>query len=279
VIGAKVILNCRYFKKGSNHKAVLQSLVKYIATRDGVQKVEIKESNRTLPPTTKQFDLIKSLEKEFGIGFGLPELEDYAKVKNQQTASAYITALLDNNLNEVITKENLVEYIGKRPGADRDAESSHGLFCISDNGVMTKDVNIKSVMEEVGNHPGRVWTNVVSLRREDAQATGYENRDIWANLFRAKVHAISAQMNIPLSNLKAYGAFHNEGHHPHCHFIVYSSKPGTESLYSDSIKKLKSEFAHAIFTQQMLDSAKAKGETRDELRDKSKSLFRVFTME
>ena len=274
--GSKVILHCKYFKKGSDNKAALQSLVKYIATRDGVQKFTVSEENRNLFPTSNQLDLIKSLEKKFGLGIDLPEFEDYVKRKTQHSASEYISAIIDSNLNQVMTKKNLVEYIGKRPGADR-GELDHGLFCISDNGIITKKVNIDAVMEEVSNHPGRVWTNVLSLRREDAQAAGYEDKDKWADLLRAKVHDISTEMNIPLSHLKAYGAFHDETHHPHCHFIIYSSKPGAESLYRKGIEKLKSTLAHGIFTQQMLDVAKAKGDARDELRYKAKEEIKKLT--
>ena len=268
--GAKIILNCKYFKKGTVHKAALKNLVNYIATREGVQKISVSEKYQLHPPTTGQLNLIQKLEKEFGISYDLPEFEDYISNKNQWTASGYISAMIDHNLNKVLTKKNLVEYIGKRPGTARDKVLNHGLFCISDNGTIAKDVDIHAVMEEAGNHQGRVWTNVLSLRREDAHVTGYENRDKWIALFRAKVNSISEQMNIPIQHLKAYGAFHDEGHHPHCHFIVYSDKPGNESLYSKGIKKLKSEFAHGIFPQQMLDTAKTKSDVRDEIRAKSK---------
>ena len=77
-------------------------------------------------------------------------------------------------------------------------------------------------------------------------------------------------MNIPASSLKAYGAFHDESHHPHCHFIVYSSNPSQECLYADSINRLKSEFSHEIFGQPMLDIMKEKALIRDELRESAR---------
>ena len=131
-------------------------------------------------------------------------------------------------------------------------------------------------MNEVSSHPGRVWTNVLSLRREDAQKTGFENREAWMRLFQAKIHNISRQMNIPASNLKAYGAFHNEGHHPHCHFIVYSGVPNTECLYKKNIEKLKSDFAHGIFGSFTLDIEKQKGHVRDELRTKAREEIKMM---
>jgi len=269
--GARVVLNCRYFKKGSANKAKLSKLIKYLGTREGVQITDsVKEETKHLLPTEKQLKLIKTLEQEYGVGYGLHEFEDFAKSQNRETASMYISAIMDNNLDKVLSKKNLVEYMGKRPGADKDNFLGHGLFCISDNGVVTKDVDIESVIEEVGNHPGRVWTNVLSIRREDAVLTGFEDRERWAKMFRSKVLSISKEMGIPIANLKAYGAFHDEGHHPHCHFIVYSGNPGQECLYKDGIERLKSEFAHGIFTQLMLDIEIDKSLVRDDLRKTAK---------
>ena len=267
--GARIILNCKFFKKGTSNKSALKSLVKYIGTREGVQRFENMEDN-LLPVTDSQIALINRLETSFGIGIDLPEFEDYVKDKTKLTASEYISAMIDHNMEKVATKKNLVEYIGKRPGADRDELLNHGLFCISNNGTVDKNVDINAVMDEVSNHDGRIWTNVLSLRREDAKETGFESREQWAALFRAKVFDISQQMNIPVTHLKAYGAFHDEGHHPHCHFIVYSSNPRNERLSSKGIKRLKSSFAHGIFGKQMLEIEKEKALTRDIIRNKSK---------
>ena len=67
-------MNCKYFKKGSDNKSVLKNLVEYIATRDVVEKVTIKEENQNLPPTQKQIDLIKNLESEFDINYGVQKI-------------------------------------------------------------------------------------------------------------------------------------------------------------------------------------------------------------
>ena len=77
--GAKLILNCKYFKSGSGSKSTLKNLVLYIGTRDGVQKITLKNVSKHLPPTPKQLDLVTRLEKGLGIGFGLPEFEDYVE--------------------------------------------------------------------------------------------------------------------------------------------------------------------------------------------------------
>ena len=52
--------------------------------------------------------------------------------------------------------KNLVEYVGK-----------HGLFSSVPN------VDIKQAQEEIANCKGNIWTHVISLRREDADALGY----------------------------------------------------------------------------------------------------------
>jgi ABC-type arginine transport system ATPase subunit len=104
---AKIILNCRYFKSGKNKKSVLSNLVKYIATRDGVQKIEIKEENFSKIQTERQQQLIKQLEKNYGMIYTAPEYEDYKKEPTQKNASEYINALIDNHFSELALFYNL----------------------------------------------------------------------------------------------------------------------------------------------------------------------------
>ena len=46
-----------------------------------------------------------------------------------------------------------------------------------------------------------------------------------------------------------YAAFHNEGHHPHVHLMVYSAKDNDGYLMEKSIEAMRSELAHDIFRQ------------------------------
>ena len=267
---AKIILHCRYLRGNKTSGVALANLVKYIATREGVEKVEIKSENENLEATKKQLELIKTLEKEFGIDYDLPEFEDFIKNKTQKTASEYISAMIDLNLHKTLEKENLVEYIAKRPRVDKDDLSNHGLFCVSNCGTVDESVDVASVMQEISAFQGIIRTNVLSLRREDAAQTGFEKRDMWADLLRSKMTEISEQMKIPIDRLKVYGAFHNEGHHPHCHFIAWDTELSEAHLTQKGIKNLKSEFARAIFREHTYKLAEEKTLTRDEIRAKLK---------
>jgi len=125
-------------------------------------------------------------------------------------------------------KENFIEYISDRPGAVRVDGTPHGLF--SDRGL---DINLEQVMNEVANHKGTVWINVISLKREDAARLEYDSVEKWQMLLRSHVADISEAFKINPGDLQWYAAFHNEGHHPHVHLVVYSSRQDGYLLAND----------------------------------------------
>lgn len=43
------------------------------------------------------------------------------------------------------------------------------------------------------------------------------------SLCQSKRNELAEAMKIDVNHLKWYAAFHNEGHHPHIHMIVYST--------------------------------------------------------
>ena len=86
----RLILKCPYLKGGSKERSAhLENLVNYIATRDGVEKINIE--NRNLSSTTKQEELILQLVKEFPNTKNLFEYEDYIKNPTLENASEFIS--------------------------------------------------------------------------------------------------------------------------------------------------------------------------------------------
>ena len=70
---AKIILKWRYLKPGTrNHN---QNLVKYIAKRDGVEKID--DSWKSLPVSVQQKKMIEQLLKDFPDTADSYEYQDY----------------------------------------------------------------------------------------------------------------------------------------------------------------------------------------------------------
>jgi hypothetical protein len=220
-----------------------------MGTRPGVELNE-RATHRLNPSTGKQKELIAELERlipDFKTYF---EFEDYQKNPTVENASALITAAQEYNLDLFSTKENLVEYMGKRPGAVREGE--HGLF--SGRG----EVDLRAAMSEVANHPGNVWTHIVSLRREDAERLGYNSQRVWRDLAVSQIAEISKAMKIPIGQLRWYAAFHNCDHHPHMHMVIFSKDARSGYLSKKGIDKIRSGFAHEIFKQDFYQIYKRK---------------------
>ena len=165
----KIIVTSRYLKSGSGNRKQLYRYVKYIATREG--SAPIPNTNEHAPASKKQQELIFSLLKCFPDGKELFEYEDYQKNPTVKNASALISEILDRNMDRLTSRKNYVSYLANRPGAVKFGK--HGLFSQSD-----EPVELEKTAKEIAAHGGNVWTHVVSLRRDSAQAMGYDRRDL-----------------------------------------------------------------------------------------------------
>ena len=210
----KLILRCNYLKNAP--PAHLENFVTYIGTRDGVEK----SINTTmhLPSTASQKERIQEIVTTIPDTKQMHEYYDYLQRPTRENASEFITQALENHLDIIAKKKNYVDYLANRPGVEKTG--SHGLF--SNEG---EPIILSRVAEEVANHKGVVWTNVISLRREDAQRLGYNSAAQWQALLRSRVELLCENYRIDSRNLKWYAAFHNESHHPHVHLVLYSTKP------------------------------------------------------
>lgn len=146
------------------------------------------------------------------------------------------------------------DYIATRP-------RSYGLF--SGEGV---DLTLAHVSRALNEHPGNIWTCIISLRREDAERLGFNRAARWRDMMRSQVPELSKALKIPMEHLQWYGAFHNEGHHPHIHLIAYSTDPKEGHLSKQGVEKLRSALAKDIFAQDLISVYERQTQHRDDLR-------------
>jgi TPR repeat protein len=252
---AQIIVSSRYLKSGKRGKTKRRNFTKYIATRESVEK----RPQNTGKTTANQKQLIAELIKEFPMAKQYLEYTDYTKNPSSENASELISTIIERHADVIGNRRNFVGYMANRPGAERRGE--HGLFNGSD-----EPIDLNAVANEVAEHPGYVWTHVVSLRREDAVRLGYTNSDMWRELVKRHIDDISKAQNIPLANMKWYAAFHDTTHHPHIHLIVYSSDPRQGYLTKEGMAAIRSAFANDIFHEDMKSIYQAQTLTRNELK-------------
>lgn len=248
------------YLKGTAHK---EYYVKYIATREGVENIQMSHGKK--PATKKQKQLIDQLLQDYPDSTALFEYEDYKKEPTRENASELITSIMDQNVTDVATKENYVDYIANRPRVERLGE--HGLF--SDAG---KRFELDDIVKAVGQHEGTVWTHIISLKREDAARLGFDHAQGWVDLCRAKRNELAEAMRIDPSDLEWYAAFHNEGHHPHIHMIVYSKDTRQGFVTKEGIGRIRKMFAGDIFYQDLMNIYKEQTEVRNELKQYSQKV-------
>ena len=212
--------------------------MRYIANREGVERLA---GNGAV--TKGQRELIQKLLTDFPDAVELLEYEDYCKTPTLGTASAFITMALDANLHEIDSESGYMQYIATRPRVQK--HGSHGLFSSSTS------VDLASAMSELEAHEGNVWTIIYSLRREDAARLEFDNADAWRTLLMENAPTLAKSMKISLDNFHWYAAFHDEGHHPHIHMMVWSDDPKEGFLTKDGIAAMRSKLTNAIFRDEM----------------------------
>ena len=250
---ARLILKSPYLKPGG--KKSPGGYLKYIATRKGVEMAE--DTSRHLPATADQQKQIKALIKKHPQSKESHEYEDYLSNPTRGNADAFLWNI-GEEYQDGPKRDVYLRYIDERPG-------SNGLF--TDEGV---PIVLSKMQKGMNEHPGNIWTHIISLRREDAERLGYNNPDAWMYLLRSQRNMIAQQMKIAPENFRWYAAFHNESHHPHVHMMAYSVDPNEAYLSTRGIDAIKSHLAQEIFRQDLLQIYQKQTDLRDELRQESR---------
>lgn len=262
---AKLVTKFKYLKPyGRDGKRNRGGYAKYIATREGVEKID--DSRKHAPATMSQKELIGKILKDFPDSRQMLEYEDYMGQPTIGNASEFITRALEDNAAYMMEKKTYADYIATRPRVERFG--SHGLF--TDEGV---EVNLSKVSEDLNNHSGNVWTVIISLRREDAERLGYNNGSRWRDMLRTQTEALAANLKIPMENLKWFAAFHNESHHPHVHLLAYSVIENEGYLTPRGVSNLRSSFARDIFAQDLLCIYEKQTMHRNTLKENSRKIM------
>ena len=259
---AKLVTKFKFLKPGARHGR--GGYAKYIATRDGVEKID--DSKRFAPATWNQKQLINKILRDFPDTKDMLEYEDYQQKQTVESASEFISRAIEDNAAVALNAKTYADYIATRPRAERFG--SHGLF--TDDGVQ---VNLAEVSRELNEYGGNVWTAIISLRREDAERLGFDNGSRWRDMLRTQTQALSESLRIPMGHLKWFAAFHNESHHPHVHLIAYSTVESEGYLTKQGVQKLRSSFAKDIFAQDLLCIYEKQTEHRNRLRSESKDVL------
>ena len=261
---AKIIVSCRFQKSAKD----MADLIRYMATREGVEK--LPDTKKYNIASSKQDDLILSVVKHFPQSKKFLEYEDYYAMPTRENANEFLDAVAERYADRADELKGLVSYISNRPGVEK--LGSHGLFTQFD-----VPIDLDTVAERVANHDGVIWTEVVSLRREDAERLHFNNAEAWKNLVRRNINEIAKAHRIKVEDLEWYGAFHNTTHHPHIHLLIFSK--GQEGFLSEKgIKELRRAFGQDIFRDEQYKLATIETGYRNELKDNLADLLQQIQM-
>ena len=244
------------YLKGGGNSARRANRIHYFATRPGV---EVLSDGSSLPATKKQKAYIQRLLRAFTDARELLEYADYLEHPTQESASEFIRQAREDFAVPMSQRENYLDYVSHRPGVELRGE--HGLWTIGG-----KVENLAEAVREVAEHPGNVWTPVVTIRRQDAERLGYDNAENWRALVNACLCDIAKGYKIHPDHLRWYAAFHEKEKSVHIHMVIFSTDPTEGYLTQDGIRQVKSAFARRIFQQDLLHTYEQKTEYRNQLQ-------------
>ena len=131
---AKIIVKSSYYKPNSERSAA--GFIRYISTRDGVEKID--ESKKYLPAAKKTQQIISRLLSENPQMAQLPLYLAYKNHPTRENADNLLLHLAEENAEYLGSREDYVSYIAQRPNVEFvDENHSHGLFTTKATSVFT----------------------------------------------------------------------------------------------------------------------------------------------
>ena len=261
----RIIVKCRYYQTDKTRKNI-GGLMRYVATRENVDKRTDEWKNQNA--TDSQRELIDHILTTMPQCQKMSEYGYYAASKTRGDAYEFISATVES-FPQLTQENSYLKYMATRPRVDKGS-GKHGLFSDSD-----KPLDLEEEVEKIQQFDGNVFTLIVSLKREDAARLGYDNANRWKDFVRSQVDYIAEQFKIPKQDLRWYGAFHNESHHPHIHLLLYStsntlpgyiSKKGLNNLRHLFGTRIFEDDLHKIYDQQTIVRKKLTEEMRNRFR-------------
>lgn len=245
------------YLKGGRDAARLSHRTRYVATREGVER--LRSEDEDLSPTKKQEDFIGRLLRSFPEAKKSFEYEDYKAAPTRKNAEELIEHIREQYAASLGQRENYLDYVAHRPGVKSDGD--HGLW--NQNGKVPV---LSKTVEEVAHHAGNVWTPVLSIRREDAERLGYTNAENWRALVNSVRNELTEAYKIKPDHLRWYAALHEKPNNYHIHMVIFSTDPKEGYLTKQGIRRIKAAFAKRIFRQDLINTYEKKTVYRDTLQ-------------
>ena len=253
----RLIVKFQYWQNGRSRNARASNYMNYIATREGVDRMD--DAWKAKKATAKQKKLIDALVRKHSEIARTEEYRKYSSAPCRGNASALVDGLLDEVPEFFDDNRTYLAYMATRPRAER--LGMHGLF--SDDG---QTLDLAEECNKLRAFDGRVHTLIVSLKREDAENTGFNCAERWRAFLRTQKLELAKRYDIPAEQLRWFGAFHDESYHPHVHLMLYSADPRHPGFISrKGLESLKSAFATEIFKVELTEIYQEQTKQRDEL--------------
>lgn len=265
----RIIVKAGYFKNGARNPHGKRYL-EYIATREGVEL--LNEASAMKPATAAQREFIEKIVMQFPNVKLLDEYGDYMNCMTRGNASELISAAVEDNPSLIDSSKSYLDYIATRPRAERIG--SHGLFSDVDT-----PLTLGEESKKLKAHTGNIWTVIVSLKREDAERLSFNSASRWRDFLASQKDVFAENLHIPVSELRWFGAFHNESHHPHCHLVFYADNPKLGYLSECGIENIRSKLANGIFEQDLECIYAEQSQRRDELTNEARAEIAELVMQ
>ncbi len=131
--------------------------------------------------------------------------------------------------NTPIQNYEHIGYIATRPRAMKNEYGRHALFGRLGLIEHTKSCEQLSwqttarYIKKLSYEHKNIYRSIISFNREDTKEIGLTNQKAWQQYAELHIRTLAEKNSIDIKNLGWCAAYHNEGDHPHLHFVFWDT--------------------------------------------------------
>lgn len=163
-------------------------------------------------------------------------------------------------------------YIATRTNAVTN-ECGSSIFGYYNYKNLEPDIQKKEVaryIKNISQARNNVYRGIISLKEEDANRLGYDNRSQWEIMIKKNIQEIAKVMNIPFSRLEYCGVVHLKKGNPHLHYMFWDRSQNINRCYISTYQqnKIRDIITKGIYNEELQELYKQRDAIKKDLKNK-----------
>lgn len=122
----------------------------------------------------------------------------------------------------------------------------------------------------ISQNKNNVYRGIISLREQDSQKLGFNNRKSWEQMLKSNIQEIAKVMNIPFSRLEYLGVVHLKKGNPHLHYMFWDREQKINRCYISTYQqnKIRDIITKGIYKEELQELYDERDKIKEDLKNK-----------